>query len=310
MVKISVVSPVYKGEKHLPQLIQRIEDAVSTITMNFEIILVDDRGPDNSWQLIERYAKENSRIVGIKLSRNFGQHYAITAGLNQAKGEWIVVMDCDLQDRPEEIPNLYYKTQEGYDIVLAQRRVRQDNWLKKASSKIFYSVFAYLTDTVQDASVANFGIYHQKVINAILSMKDHIRYFPTMVQWVGFSKAYLHVEHSAREDGESSSYSWGQLITLALNNIIAFSDKPLQITVRIGLGISLLSLIIGVDYLYKYFVGEIQVLGFASVFISIWFLSGLIIFILGILGIYLGKTFDKVKDRPTYIIDELITRAE
>ncbi|HMB63279.1 MAG TPA: glycosyltransferase family 2 protein, partial [Eudoraea sp.] len=248
-------------------------------------------------------------VKGIRLSRNFGQHYAITAGLEKAKGEWIVVMDCDLQDRPEEIPALFEKAQEGYDIVYARRLVRKDGLLKKMASKIFYRLFGYLTDSKQDPSIANFGIYHREVIRSILKMKDHVRYFPTMVQWVGFRSAKLNVDHSRREDGKSS-YTWRKLLTLALDNVIAFSDKPLKLTIRLGFVISMISLCIGVFYLYRYLAGEIIVLGFTSLVISIWFLSGLIIFILGILGIYLGKTFDRVKDRPTFIIHEKLNLNE
>jgi dolichol-phosphate mannosyltransferase len=175
--------------------------------------------------------------------------------------------------------------------------------LKRLSSRGFYRVFGYLTDTQQDPAIANFGIYHRKVIDAILSMKDHIRYFPTMSQWVGFAKGYVDVEHGARAEGESS-YSWSALFKLALNNIIAFSDKPLRITIKLGLLIVLFSGLIGLYYLVQYFSGGIKVLGFASLIISIWFLSGIIIFILGVIGVYLGKVFERVKDRPVYIVDK------
>jgi polyisoprenyl-phosphate glycosyltransferase len=300
---ISIIIPVYKGELLTDELVRRISKNTSIITSSFEIVLVDDFSPDNSWAVIQEICNSNTKVKGIKLSRNFGQHYAITAGLQHAKGDWIVVMDCDLQDRPEEIPSLYNKTQEGYDIVYARREIRQDNLMKKISSKLFYTVFGYLTNTKHDASIANFGIYHKKVIHAILSMKDHIRYFPTMVQWVGFSSSYINIEHRKREIGESS-YSWKSLLNLAFNNIIAFSDKPLRLCIRIGIIISLVAFLCGIYFLFKYFTGQIVVLGFTSMIISIWFLSGIIILILGIIGVYLGKTFERVKDRPTYIINE------
>jgi polyisoprenyl-phosphate glycosyltransferase len=204
MPHLSIVSPVYRAEKILPVLVQRITDAVKLITNDFEIILVDDFSPDNSWAVIEELAKENTTIKAIKLSRNFGQHYAITAGLDHAKGEWIVVMDCDLQDRPEEIPLLYKKAQEGFDIVLARRSVRKDKLIKRLFSKYFYKALSYLTGSEQDESVANFGIYHQKVIDAIRQMRESIRYFPTMVQWVGFRAMKIEVQHDERYEGETS----------------------------------------------------------------------------------------------------------
>lgn len=302
-MNISIVSPVYKGQNLVKELVSRLESELSLLCDTYEIILVEDHSPDASWTEISRICEKNENIKGIKLSRNFGQHYAITAGLANASGEWIVVMDCDLQDQPEEIKNLLAKAKEGYDIVYAKRGIRQDNFFKRTSSKVFYTLFGYLTDSKQDASIANFGIYHKKVIAAILAMKDHVRFFPTMVQWVGFKNTKINVTHSQREEGKSS-YSWRKLIHLAFDNIIAFSDKPLRLTIRLGLSISFIAFFFGIYYIYKYLNNEIVVLGFASIVISIWFLSGLIIFILGIIGIYLGKTFDKVKERPTYIISK------
>lgn len=302
-VHISVVSPIYRGEKMLDELIERLHQNLSSICENYEIILVNDASPDNSWSKIESICHNDSKVKGINLSRNFGQHYAITAGLNYARGEWVVVMDCDLQDRPEEIVHLYTKAQEGFDSVFAQRVERQDNFLKKLSSKLFYFVFSYLTETKQDATIGNFGIYNRKVINAILSMHDQVRYFPTMVKWVGFNQFAMPIEHAERAEG-TSSYSFKALINLALNNIIAFSDKPLRLAAKCGFYISLISLIIGVIYIYRYFNGYIHVLGYASMIISIWFIGGIIMSLSGILGIYLGKIFDRVKDRPTYIVSE------
>lgn len=180
-MKLSIISPVYRAETIIPELVKQIKAAVESITLSYEIILIEDCGPDNSWGAIERICAQEQKVKGIKLSRNFGQHYAITAGLKHAKGEWIVVMDCDLQDRPDEIPNLYQKAQEGYELVFAQRTARQDTFLKKLSSKVFYTIFSYLTDTKQDSSVGNFGIYHRNVTQAMLSMGDKIRFFSNNV---------------------------------------------------------------------------------------------------------------------------------
>ena len=162
-----------------------------------------------------------------------------------------------------------------------------------------------MTDIKQDSSIANFGIYRRKVVVAILSMQDYIRYFPTMSQWVGFSRTYLDVRHAERAEGKSS-YTWGKLIALAFNNIIAFSDKPLRLTIGFGLSIVLFSFILGIMYLIKYFLGHIVVLGFTSLIISIWFLSGVIIATLGMVGTYVGKTFEKAKGRPVFIVSEQI----
>lgn len=304
-VHISVVSPVYKAENIVAELVKQVREAISSITEDFEIILVNDASPDRSWEKIVAECATDKRIKGINLSRNFGQHYAITAGLHYAKGEWVVVMDCDLQDRPDEIPKLYQKAQEGWDSVFAQRKDRNDSIIKKLFSKAFYKIFSYLTETEQDASVANYGIYHRKVIDAILKMQDQIRFFPTMVQWVGFRKYYLPVKHSERYEGKSS-YNFKGLFRLALNTIIAFSDKPLRLTVKLGFFITLISFIVMFAYLTMYFIGSIKVMGFTTLIISFWLLSGIIIFILGFTGLYIGKVFEKVKERPVFIIKETI----
>lgn len=306
---ISIVSPEYRGEKMVKELVDRIIASVSPITDDFEIILVNDASPDNTWSEIEKVCAQDKRVKGLNLSRNFGQHYAITAGLNYAKGDWVVVMDCDLQDRPEEIPNLYKKAQEGYDSVLAQRVHREHSWLKQLGSKSFYALFAYLTETKQDASIANFGIYNCKVVDAILAMGDKMRYFPAQVQWVGFKKAYLPIQHDVRAEGEST-YNFSRLFKLALDTIISFSDKPMRLTVKIGAWMTIFSFIIAIIYIVRYFVGGIQVAGFTSLIISIWFLTGVIISLLGLVGLYIGKIFDTAKNRPTYIVSETKNCAE
>ncbi|MEI6523349.1 MAG: glycosyltransferase family 2 protein [Bacteroidota bacterium] len=304
-VFFSIVSPVYRAEKIIPTLVKRIEDSISQITSNYEIILVEDCGPDNSWAAIESIAKTNLRVKGIKLSRNFGQHYAITAGLDQCKGEWIVVMDCDLQDQPEEIINLYAKAKEGFDIVLARRAQRKDGFFKRFFSAAFYKTLSYLTGSEQDETVANFGIYSKKVIDAVVSMRESIRYFPTMIKWVGFESAKIDVVHDSREEGESS-YNFKKLLKLALEIILAFSDKPLRLMIKIGLIISLISVVIAIDAIYSWLNGDISVLGYTSIIVSIWLLSGIIISTLGLVGLYVGKTFEGVKNRPIYLIQKKI----
>ncbi|MGW1455547.1 glycosyltransferase family 2 protein [Salegentibacter agarivorans] len=305
MPHISIVSPVYKAEKILPVLIDRIEKSVLKITDDFEIILVEDSGPDNSWAVIENIAKNDSRVKGLKLSRNFGQHYAITAGLDHAKGNWVVVMDCDLQDQPEEIEKLYHKAQEGYDVVLARRFERKDHFFKRFFSKLFYRTLGYLTGSDHDESVANFGIYSHKVISAVSAMRESIRYFPTMIKWVGFKTTKVNVDHNDRMDG-SSSYNFRRLTALALDIILAYSDKPIRILIKFGLFISFGSVVIALIYFLKWLSGDVIVLGYTSLIISLWLLSGIIISTLGIIGLYIGKIFEGVKERPIYIIEKII----
>ena len=300
-IELSIVAPVYGSPELIPVLCERLHKSLQQVTEDYEVILVFDCSPDDGWGRICEECTKDQRVKGIQLSRNFGQHYAITAGLEKVSGEWVVVMDCDLQDRPEEIVNLYRKALEGYDTVFAQRIERKDSLAKRLSSKLFYVVFSYMTDSRQDASIANFGIYHRGVVGAILSMKDKVRYFPTMAQWVGFRSTVLPVEHGSRDAGETT-YSWRRLLLLALDNMISFSDKPLHLTVQLGMLLCLFSFGAGLFYLLRYLFGGITVGGFTSIILSIWFLSGVIIFILGVLGIYLGQVFDQVKGRPSCIV--------
>lgn len=308
-MEISIISPIYKGEKMLDELVQRISNAVEQVTDSYEIILVNDCSPDDSWNKMKEICAVNKKVKGINLSRNFGQHYAITAGLTESTGEWVVVMDCDLQDRPEEIPNLYKKAQEGYDTVFAQRKERKDSFLKKLSSTVFNSVFAFLTDQDQDKTVGNFGIYHRQVIDAVLSMGDSVRWFPIMVKWVGFNIGYMPVEHSERAEGKSS-YSLRRLLSVASDNMIAFSNKPLRLMLQLGFCIVALSMLVAMYYLVRYLSGGIAVEGFTTMVISMWILGGIIIMLIGLTGIYIGKTFDKSKDRPLFIIKEKLNSED
>lgn len=291
------------GEHVLQELCERVEMTLKPFGKSFELILVEDASPDGSWTEIEKLSLKYDFVKGIKLSRNFGQHYAITAGLDHSKGEWVIVMDCDLQDKPEEIPNLYMKALEGFDVVLALRENRKDGFFKKLSSKVFYRTLAWLTGSKQDERIANFGIYHRNVINEIIGMRESIRFFPTMVKWVGFRQTTIHVEHGANEE-RNSSYSLGKLLDLGLDIMLAYSDKPVRITVKLGFIIAFSGFLFAIFTLYKYLTGTIIVAGYASLIISIWVLTGIVLITLGMVGLYVGKTFEGVKGRPIYIIEK------
>lgn len=302
--KISIISPIYKAENVVEKLVFEIQKAVNTLHVDYEIILVDDRSKDNSWQKMKEQSLKYPNVKSVRLSRNFGQHPAIMAGLSQAKGEWIIVMDCDLQDQPKEIVKLYQKALEGFEIVQARRKNRQDSFLKKLSSKFFSKVYGYFTDTKYDNEIANFGIYNKKVIDSILKISDYIKFFPLFVEFVGYKSTAIIVEHASR-NSETTSYSISKLVSLAFNTIISFSNKPLKLFVKFGMIISLLSFCVGIYYIYQSINHEIEVLGFTSIIVSIWFLSGIIITTIGVAGIYIGKIFDQTKNRPVYIIDEI-----
>ena len=303
MPHISVIIPVYKAENCLVELCRRLKSSLGNITEDFEIILIEDCGGDRSWPIILDLARVDRRVVGIQFSRNFGQHYGITAGLDICKGDWVVVMDCDLQDRPEEIPRLYDKALEGYDVVLAKRGPRQDPVLKRLTSWLFYKIFSFLADVDYDGETGNFRIVSRKVVINFRSMKERLRFFGGLVSWMGFPTATVRVQHDERFAGQTS-YTFGKLWKLACETIIAYSDKPLRLSVRFGFTISALAFFYGNYIVYQVVVHGTPMMGWSSLIVSLYFLGGIIIGILGVIGIYLGKAFDEVKRRPLYIVNK------
>lgn len=299
---ISIVIPVYKAEGCLHELHRRLLVALESITADFEILLVEDCGGDRSWEIIGELARADSRVKGIQFSRNFGQHYGITAGLDHCRGDWVVVMDCDLQDRPEEIPRLYAKAQEGYEVVLARRGRRKDLFFKQLSSRLFYSLLNYFAEINYDSEVGNFRIISRKVVNVLRGMRERLRFFGGLVDWLGFPTASIDVQHAERSAGKSS-YTLLKLWKLACDAIIAHSDKPLRLSIRFGVVMAITSFLFGFYILFKALLYGTPVLGWASLMVSIYFLGGIIILILGIIGLYLGKTFDEIKNRPLYVVN-------
>jgi polyisoprenyl-phosphate glycosyltransferase len=308
-VKISIISPIYGAASLIPELVSRIEKSVSKISSNYEIILVEDNSPDESWEVIKRLVETNEKIVGLSLSRNFGQQNALNAGFDHSTGDYIVTLDCDLQDEPENIVQLYSKAQEGYDIVFASRVERQDGLLKKISSKLFYKMLGYLTETQQDHSIANFILYNRKVVDAMAQMGDYYRYYPMLNQWIGFQTIKLPIKHAVRKDRKSSSYSYRKRLRLAFTTIVAFSDKPLRLVLKLGISLVLFSFSIALVLVIRYIVIGREVSGWLSVFLSIWFLVGITIMILGLFGVYIGKIFETIKRRPTYILKEIVKKS-
>jgi dolichol-phosphate mannosyltransferase len=298
---ISVVIPVYKAEKCLHALYERLRFSLEEITPNFEIILVEDCGGDRSWEIILEIAQKDPRVKGIQFSRNFGQHYGITAGLDHCDGDWIVVMDCDLQDRPEEISKLYEKAQEGYDVVLAKRGKRKDPVYRQITSWLFYQVFNYFTDLQYNAEVGNFRIVSRKVVQNFCLIREQLRFFGGLIDWMGFPCASVQVTHEERFFGKST-YTFNKLWRLASETIIAYSDKPLRLAVKLGFIISTFALIYGAVIFFQAIFHGFSVTGWSSVIVSLYFLSGIIISILGMLGVYLGKAFDESKRRPLYLV--------
>ena len=301
--KISIVSPVYRGEKMVSELVQRNVEALTTITDDYEIILVNDASPDNSWAAIEAECKKNPKVKGLNLSKNFGQHYAITAGLTYTQGEWIVVMDCDLQDRPEDIPALYAKAQEGYDIVFARRVVKHVGWWKRFSSVLFHAVIDWLSGTKSDPAIANFGIYCRKAIDEYNKIPQQARAFGQVLDVVGFKRGYVDVEQDASARGESS-YTLVKLLIHSFRIIITSTNKPLRMAVGLGFGMAALSFVLALYNVIAKLVGIIMIDGYTTTVFSIWFVGGLLLSVIGVLGLYIGAIFDQVKGHPLFVVKD------
>ena len=302
---LSVVSPVYGCEGCLEHLVERVKAAAATTGMALEIILVNDGSPDGSWQRIAELARVHPEVRGVRLSRNFGQHYAIAAGIEHARGELVAVMDCDLQDLPEELPKLVAAAKSGSDIALAQRTERQDSPLKRFTSFAFFKLLGYLTDVRQDHSTANFGVFSRKVIDVVNAMPEADRCFPLMVKWTGLPTTLVPVGHARRGEGRSG-YNLGKLLRRALNIVLSYSDKPLRMVVKVGLAFSALAFLIVLLSVYRYSVGDIAVAGYTSIVASIWLLGGVMILCIGITGLYLGRLFNDAKGRPYYVVSEYV----
>ncbi len=303
MAHLSVVIPVFKAEDCLNELYRRLKTSLTRVTNNYEIVLVEDGGGDGSWPIMRDLARKDKRVKILQLTRNFGQHYAITAGLDCCDGDWVVVMDCDLQDCPEEIPKLYAKAKEGHEVVLARRTGRKDDFFKRATSWFFYKVFSSLSGFPYDGQVGNFRICSRAVVGHLREMRENLRFFGGLMQWMGYPSVSVDVRHAPRFAGETS-YTWPKLFHLGFETIIAYSDKPLRIAIRIGALMSSLSFF-GAGYIfYRALVHNISISGWGSLMVSIFFIGGLTIGILGIMGVYLGKTFNETKKRPLYVIRE------
>lgn len=305
-MKLSVVIPIYGCRAALPELHRRLTEAVSTLTDDYELILVNDKCPQNSWDVIEEICSIDSHVKGIELSRNFGQMKAILAGLDYADGDWMVVMDCDLQDRPEEIPRLYAKAQEGYDVVFARRAVRRDNQLKVFLANLFYKVYRFATDIDYDGAICNFSIVKREVIEYYCKMRETHRGYVMYLQWLGFRQTSIDVEHNQRYEGESS-YSLRKRVAMATDLLTSQSDKVLKMFARFGLLMSVVSFFMIIGLVIYHFVADVTI-GWTSIIATIILVGGLIIMVMGIVGIYIGNIFIQTKGRPLYVVRQILNK--
>lgn len=308
-IDISVVIPVYGCRAAIPELHRRLCESLEKISKAFEIILVDDYCPQNSWEEIQKVCEKDKRVIGIHMARNFGQIRAITAGLDKSRGDWVVVMDCDLQDRPETIPELYQKAQEGYDVVFARREGRKDSAITKFLSKCFYKVYDYFTDGTFDSSICNFSISKRKVIDYYCRMREQNRAYTMFIRWLGFKQSAIDMPADERFEGKSS-YNLKRKLKMAFEIITSQSNKPLLFSVKLGFVSAFLALIYIIYLVFREIILGDVLVGWTSIVASIYLMGGIILCAIGVVGIYVGNIFNEAKNRPLYVIDECLNAKE
>lgn len=295
---ISIVSPVYNCTACLPEIVRRTREAFAGSDADWEIVFVDDRGPKEPWPVIQALAAEDPRVRGVRLMRNHGQHLAIWAGLAHARGEWVAVIDCDLQDDPSVLPELLEHARVGEaDAIVVGRGTWRDSRWRRAASDAFYGMLAWVTGMRIDGNAGNFGLYSRRMVMNLLAFKDKEVFLPAMAVMTGLERRVHVVPRSGRFEGQSS-YDLRRLIRFAVALVIRFSDRPLKLSVYAGLALSGLSAILAALVLVAWLSGRIQVQGWASIILSIWFVGGLVLSALGVHGFYIGRIFTEVQGRP------------
>ena len=303
---LSVAIPVFNEESTLPELLRRTCAALENIPGGpHEILFVDDGSSDRSIQILEKAALEDSRIAVISLSRNFGHQAALSAALDYAGGDAVVLMDADLQDPPESISTLVEHFNRGYDVVYATRATRKESWWLRMCYKIFYRLQGILSETQLPLDAGDFGLMSRRVVQEIRRMPEHHRYLRGLRAWVGFRQIGVALDRGERHSG-NSKYSAFKLLKLASDGIFAFSVVPLRAASLmgvIGVGLSALYAIYSV---YAKFVLHRVPQGFTALVFLLTFLFGVVLFFLGIVGEYVGRVYDEIKARPVYVIDRTI----
>jgi dolichol-phosphate mannosyltransferase len=297
--EVSVIVPVYGCAGCLVALHDRLATVLSTA--DWELVLVDDCSPDGSWSILEELSENDERVRALRLSRNFGQHAAITAGLAEARGDWAVVMDCDLQDPPEEIPRLLATAREGYDVVLTTRDRRRHSWYRRLAARGYYRARTVLLGQSMRSDYSTLSVVSRRVVDAFLTLGDRDRQYLLILHWLGFRRAVLPLRHEDRYEGRSS-YTLGKLIEVAVDGMFFQTTKLLRWIVIFGFFVATCGLGLAAVFIAFYFTAH-ALPGFTALAVLILCVGGFIIVSTGIIGLYVGKIFDQVKGRPLYVVD-------
>jgi len=303
-INYSIIAPIYNELENLPELYRRVTDSMSALPGTWELVLVDDGSSDGSTEAIRELAKKDERVRPVIFARNFGHQIAITAGWDNARGEAVVIIDADLQDPPEVIPELIAKWKEGYQVVYAVRAEREgESWFKKFTASMFYRIIYRITDVKIPVDTGDFRLMDRKVVDVLKTMRERHRFPRGMSAWVGFKQIGVPYKRAARFAGVTK-YPFKKMLKLALNAITGFSYFPLQLATYFGFASAGLAAVAIPVVMFLRLIGSKFFEGQATTLIAVLFLGGVQLISLGVLGEYLGRIYDEAKGRPLYIISE------
>ena len=302
---LSIVIPAYNEEKMILKTTEVVSGIMEREKIPFELVFVNDGSKDQTWEMIEKAAEKNSHVTGIRFSRNFGKESAIFAGLANAEGDCIAVMDCDLQHPPETLVEMYRLWEQGYEVIEGVKRSRgKESILHRASAGMFYKIMSKAVQ-IDMSRASDFKLMDRKAVEALLSMPERNAFFRALSSWVGYRTTSVEFDVQERTEGESKWSTWS-LIKYAVRNIVGFSSAPLQMITVAGVLTLLLALVLGIQSLVKYFCGH-ALEGFTTVILLLLIIGSLIMLSLGVIGIYIAKIYEEVKGRPRYFIARKIS---
>ncbi len=303
-MELSVVIPVYNEAANILVLYQRLQQAIQPLAIAYELLFVNDGSTDLSLTLIKELAQQNPQVRYIDFSRNFGQQIAISAGLDKARGKAVIILDGDLQDPPELIPALYSQWQKGHDVVYARRKTRSgESLVKKTTARFFYRLLTRITRTPLPVDAGDFRIISRKVVNTLKQMPEQQKFIRGQIAWIGFPQTYLEYDRPERYQGQSG-YSYAKMIRLALDGITSYSNLPLKMATVSGFVVSGIAFLVMLYTLYSRFITRNYVPGWSSLMVSILFLGGVQLIAIGIIGEYMSRLSENVRNRPLYIVNE------
>lgn len=302
-IAISVLIPIYNEEAIIPELYRRIRESVSKISTNYELFFLNDGSTDNSLFEIIRLTETDKRVFFINFSRNFGHQIAVSAGLDHCNGEIVIIIDGDLQDPPELIPQLYEKYKEGFEVVYAKRAKRKgETWFKKTSAKLFYRILKNITSTQIPVDTGDFRLIDKKVVDYLRQMPEQNKFLRGQIAWLGFRQTHILYERDDRKTGKTG-YTFSKMFSLAMDAVTGFSNVPLKLVSRLGFIMSFISLLVIIYAVFAHYVLERTITGWTSLIICIVFFGGIQLISIGIIGEYISRINKNILQRPLYIIE-------